>query len=155
MITNKKPLLYFNLLTSFFYFLFSYFFFYSCEEIFFIVAKKIVYSLEEIFLQFRRKFFIVVRKFFLSVHVFIEFFFLYLQGKKIFFYRSVPGWSMHSQISFFIFARKIFLQKCPRSVHVNKKFFYSFEKNFFVDIRHIYLFSFQLFMMGKNLKSGC
>ena len=54
MVTNKKPSLYFNLLTSFFIFDFHKKIFYSCKEIFF-------YSCEEIFFHSCKEFFFIRR----------------------------------------------------------------------------------------------
>ena len=104
--------------------------------------------------DFRIFAFIVVRKFFVigektffyncEETFFIDFFYIF--ARKIFFLQKCPM-SLHVFIE--IFKEKFFLQKC---LHVNKiNFFYIFEK-FFIDIRHVYLFSFQPFTMGKNLK---
>ena len=96
----------------------------------------------EFFIIVRKLFFIIVRKLFLQI------FFIYLQG-KFFFLQKCPR-SLHVFIE--IFKENFLLQKCPRLLHVNKiNFFYIF-KIFFIDIRHVYLFSFQPFTMGKNLK---
>ena len=63
MVTNKKTLLYFNLLTPFFICDFRNLFFCSCEKKFFIVAKKFFYCCENFCYSYEKSFFIVVKIF--------------------------------------------------------------------------------------------
>ena len=117
-------------------------FFYSCEEFF--------YSFEEIFLQLqinffyssKKKFFIVSKKFLIQLQrkFFYSFFIVFQSGPYI------------CKKNFLYLREKCFDKSVPEQSMRIKMFFFSFKKSFFIDIRHFYSFSFQLFMTCKNYK---